>query len=459
MPNGQPPPRPAGTGTPGEPRGPAEWPSTRPAARAARWPRPRWPAALGTLLIVLALAGWVAWQNLRGDLHAPGADSSVPVTPELVARGSYLALAGNCAGCHTARGGAPYAGGRGIATPFGTVYAGNLTPDADTGLGAWSAGDFWRALHNGRSRDGRLLVPAFPYPHYTQVTRADADALFAWLRKLPAVAQANTAHTLRFPYDSSLALALWRALFFRPGEFQPRPEQSLEWNRGAYLVQGLGHCAACHAGRNLLGATRDDAALAGGEIPQQNWYAPSLSDPAQAGVAHWPRADVVALLQTGISPQASVLGPMADVVFRSTRHLQADDLQAMATYLQALPQQAVPPAAVREAPDPAVLAEGARLYERDCSDCHGRQGEGVPGAYPALAGNRTVTMDPPTNVLRVILAGGFPPTTAGNPQPHGMPPFQGRLSPAELAAVATSIRQSWGNRAPAVLPQDVLRLR
>ncbi len=422
-------------------------------------PRRRWRAAAATLAALLALSAWVAWQNLRGDHHAAGAASSVPVTPELVARGAYLALAGNCAGCHTARGGTPYAGGRGIATPFGTVYAGNLTPDAETGLGAWSAGDFWRALHNGRSRSGRLLVPAFPYPHYTQVTRADADAMFAWLRTLPAVRQPNPAHTLRFPYDSTLVLAVWRALFFRPGEFEARPDQSAEWNRGAYLAQGLGHCAACHAGRNLLGATRDDAALAGGAIPQQNWYAPSLADPAQAGVAHWPRADVVALLQTGVAPQGSVLGPMAEVVFRSTQHLHAADLEAIAVYLQALPQRPVPPPAAREAPDPAVLTEGARLYERDCSDCHGAQGQGLPGAYPALAGNRTVTMDPPTNLLRAILAGGFPPTTAGHPQPHGMPPFQGRLNPGEVAAVATYLRQSWGHQAPAVLPQEVLRLR
>ncbi len=427
----------------------------RPAGR--RGSRARWLAAV--LALLMGLAAWVAWQNLRGDGHAPGAASTVPVTPELVRRGAYLALAGNCAGCHSARGGAPYAGGRGIATPFGTVYAGNLTPDADTGIGAWSAGDFWRALHNGRSRDGRLLVPAFPYPHYTQVTRADADAIHAWLRTLPPVRQANTAHTLRFPYDSTLALAVWRALFFRPGEFEAQPQQTAAWNRGAYLVQGLGHCAACHAGRNMLGATRDATALAGGQMPQQHWYAPSLADPDQAGVSHWPRGDVVALLKTGVSPQASVLGPMAEVVFRSTQYLDDADLQAMAVYLQSLPHRAAPPAARRDDAAPAVLAEGARLYERDCSDCHGQKGEGRAGAYPALAGNRTVTMDPATNLLRVILAGGFPPTTTGHPQPHGMPPFQGRLNPAEVAAVATYIRRSWGHRAAPVLPQDVLRLQ
>ena len=203
-----------------------------------------------------------------------GAGTGTGTDPSLVERGAYLARAGNCQGCHTAQGGAPYAGGRGVPTPFGTVFAPNLTPDASTGLGEWSANDFWRALHHGRARDGRLLYPAFPYPNYTRVTRADADALFAYLHSLSPVTQANTRHALAWPFDQQVALAVWRALYFRAAEVKAtggpdaerEPGRSAEWQRGAYLVEGLGHCNACHASRNALGATASTLDLAGGLI-------------------------------------------------------------------------------------------------------------------------------------------------------------------------------------------------
>lgn len=422
-------------------------------------PRGRVAVALAALLAACAVvAGSVGWLNLRGDAHFAQADFTVPVTPALVVRGAYLALAGNCAGCHTAPGGAPYAGGRGIDTPFGTVYAGNLTPDAATGLGAWSAGDFWRALHNGRSRDGRLLYPAFPYPDMTQTTREDADALFAYLRTLTPVAQAPRPHALRAPFDTQVALALWRALYFRPGVYEPDATRSAEWNRGAYLVRGLGHCASCHAPRNLLGATRDAQGLGGGAIPVQGWVAPSLAAADAAGVQRWPLDDVVALLRTGVSPQGSALGPMAQVVMRSTQHLDDADLRAMATYLQSLPAQAAARAAP-PAPDPASMARGERLYGDHCADCHGPQGQGAAGAYPALAGNRSVQLDDPANVVRVIVEGGFAPATDGHPRPYGMPPFGHRLNRAEIADVATYVRNAWGQRAGAVRELDVIDVR
>jgi len=404
------------------------------------------------------LAGAVAWLNLRGDAHFAQADSTVAPTPALVARGAYLARVGNCAGCHTAPGGAAYAGGRGIDTPFGTVYAGNLTPDNATGLGAWTAGDFWRALHNGRSRDGRLLYPAFPYPDLTQTTREDSDALFAYLRTLPAVAQPARPHALRWPFDSTVALALWRALYFRPGVFEPDPARSAEWNRGAYLVRGLGHCAACHAPRNALGATRDAQALGGGAIPMQGWVAPSLSDDAEAGVRHWAPEDVAALLRTGVSPRGTALGPMAQVVMRSTQHLDDADLRAMVAYLQSLPADPAARAAA-PAPDPASMARGQRLYDDHCADCHGAQGQGAAGAYPALAGNRSVTMASPANVVRVIVEGGFAPATAGHPRPYGMPPFGQSLQRDEIADVATYVRNAWGTQAGAVRELDVIDVR
>jgi cytochrome c553 len=384
--------------------------------------------------------------------------SSLAASPALIERGAYLARAGDCAACHTERGGAPYAGGRGIDTPFGTVYASNLTPDPGTGLGRWSADDFWQALHHGRSRDGRLLVPAFPYTATTRVTREDADALFAYLRSLPAVAKPNRAHALRFPFDTQAAIAAWRALFFRPGVFEPDPKQSAAWNRGAYLVTGLGHCAACHAPRNLLGATRDAPALGGGPMPQARWYAPSLAAAAEGGVADWPAQDVVALLRDGRTARGTALGPMAEVVFRSTQHLSAEDLAAVATYLKALPASPAASAPARVA-HPAVNARGAQLYRDHCASCHGEQGEGAAGVYAPLAGRRTVTMASPANAIRMVIAGGFPPATAGNPRPYGMPPFGQVLGDEDIEAVVSYIRQAWGNAAPAVTLSDVQRAR
>jgi len=416
------------------------------------------------LVLLAALAGGVVWLNLRGEAPIPADAAPAAGTPEQAARGEYLARAGNCATCHTARGGAPYAGGRGLATPFGTVYASNLTPDETTGLGRWSADHFWRALHHGRSYDGRLLYPAFPYPDTTRVTRADSDALYAYLRTLPAVRQPNTPHALEFPYGTQAALAVWRALFFRAGTFEPEAQQSAEWNRGAYLVRGLSHCAACHGGRNFLGATpQGGLSLAGGLIPMRNWYAPALTAPDQAGVADWPLDDIVALLRDGVSPRGAALGPMADVVFRSTQHLAAADLSAMAVFLKSLPQSAAREAHAK-APDPAQRELGEKRYATHCAACHGERGEGARNAagatlYPPLAGNRMVAMDPPANLVRVIVHGGYLPATAGNPRPFGMPPFAQVLSDSEIAAISTFLRSSWGSQAEAVSAQEVGRYR
>ena len=421
----------------------------------------------GLCVLVLAIAALVWHLNTRDepDLSASLSTLSQPVnaTPELLARGAYLARAGNCAACHTTRGGVPYAGGRGIDTPFGMVYSSNLTPDIGTGIGSWSAAEFWRALHNGRSKDGRLLYPAFPYPSYTLVSRADSDALYAYLRSLPATAQPATPHALRWPFNQQPALAVWRALYFTPARFQPEPAQSAEWNRGAYLVRGLGHCGACHTARNALGATDDRLDLAGGLIPVQNWYAPSLTSPQEAGVHDWPLEDTVRLLQTGMSSQGAVLGPMAEVVQQSTQYLSPQDLTAMATYLKALPHTPTQPVrntsvAVRN------VQRGAKLYDQHCAQCHGDQGQGVQiqggqMAYPALAGNRAVTLANTANLVHAVRNGGFAPATAGNPRPFGMPPFVLVLSDADIAAVLSHIRASWGNQAAAVGELDVSRLR
>lgn len=420
-----------------------------------------WTLAALAALLVVAVAT-VVLLNLRGEDALPATPQAFQSSPELIAQGAYLARVGNCMGCHTTQGGAPYAGGRGIETPFGVVHTSNLTPDTVTGIGHWSAAEFWRALHNGRSKDGRLLYPAFPYPNYTQVTRADSDALYAYLRSLPPVAQPNRPHALRFPYNTQAALAAWRALFFTPGTAlqQPAsdPAQSLDWNRGAYLVGGLGHCAACHTPRNALGASSEALAFSGGLIPVQNWYAPALNAAAEAGVAQWPLEDVVALLKTGVAPHGSVIGPMAEMVFNSTQYLSDADARAMAVYLQALPQQARPARPFAAGPA-AALERGAKVYEQQCAQCHGDSGQGKPGAFPALAGNRAVTLADPTNVLRVVLQGGYLPATAGNPRPHGMPPFMHVLRDDDVAAVASFVRQSWGNQAASVATIDVYRVR
>jgi mono/diheme cytochrome c family protein len=418
------------------------------------------------LVVVLlgSFAAAVAWLNLRGEAPIPAGAAPSTGTPAQAARGEYLVRIGNCVTCHTARGGIPWAGGRGIATPFGTVFAGNLTPDSETGIGRWSVDHFWRAMHHGRSFDGRLLYPAFPYPDMSRVSREDSDAIYHYLRTLAPVHQPNTPHALHFPYSTQAALAVWRALFFRPGRFEPDAARSAEWNRGAYLVRGLGHCAACHGGRNLFGATPERGmSLAGGLIPMRNWYAPALDSPDEAGVADWEPDHIVALLRDGTSPRASVLGPMADVVYRSLQHLREDDLRAIAAFLKSLPQRRTPTAGGKP-PDPAVRELGSELYETHCADCHGARGEGARAAggatmLPALAGNRLVTMGPPANLIRVIVHGGFLPSTAGNPRPFGMPPYGLALTDAEIAAVASFLRMSWGNRAGAVTPQEVARFR
>ncbi len=406
-------------------------------------------AALCGLLTVTAVAIW--WLNTRGDalINSPLATTST------AQRGAYLAQVGNCAGCHTARGGQPYAGGLAIQTPFGSVYASNLTPDAANGIGSWSRAEFWRAMHHGRSKDGRLLYPAFPYTSYTLVTRDDSDALFAYLKSLPAANQANQADAVRFPFNSQAALAVWRALYFKPGNYQADTRQSIDWNRGAYLTEGLGHCSACHAARNALGAT-DGLNLAGGLIPVQNWYAPSLVTTQEAGLQDWRIDDIKTLFKTGIAPQASVNGPMAEVVLGSTQHWSDADLNAMAVYLKALPAAAATPLPTT----PGQTSErGSKLYEQHCAQCHGENGQGMPNAYPALAGNRAVATPQTANLVQVVLNGGYAPATHGNPRPFGMPPFVLVLTDADVAEVLTHIRSSWGNQAPGVSAFDVNRIR
>lgn len=385
--------------------------------------------------------------------------STLAHADDVVERGRYLAIAGDCASCHTAKNGKPFAGGRVIPTPFGPIPAPNLTPDATTGIGTWSADDFFRALHEGKSRDGTSLYPAFPFTSYTKVTRADSDAIFAWLKTLPAVHQPPLSDTLRFPYRMRWLMAPWRGMFFDAGEYVADASRSASWNRGAYLVQGLGHCNECHARRNGFGAPVTEPLLAGGIVPVQNWYAPDLSMGVNGGLAGWSEADVVALLKTGRSSHGTALGPMAEVVMKSTRHLTDEDLGAIATYLKSLPDRDPRKAAESIAGAKDLVANGRGTYEKHCAACHGDDGGGKGDAYPPLDRNPTVTDPTGINVIRAVLSGGFAPATEGNPRPYSMPPFSQRLDDDEVAGVVSYIRQAWSNKASAVSPGDVRAYR
>ncbi|WP_295990952.1 cytochrome c [Rugamonas sp.] len=416
------------------------------------------PYLLGAAVLVTVAAAALMLYPPDDAGPAPGATAALTPAAK-IARGAYLAQAGDCMACHTTRGGAAYAGGRALQTPFGSVLSPNITSDRETGIGAWSADDFWHALHNGKARDGRLLYPAFPYANYTRVTRDDADALYAYFQSLPAVHQVSQPHQLRFPYNQQIMLAAWRALYFRPAVFHAQGGQSVAWNRGAYLVEGLGHCSACHATRNTLGAS--NGTLSGGLIPILGWYAPSLTSDGEAGLGDWLPQHVTALLKTGVSPRATVFGPMAEVVQRSLQHLDDADVAAMASYLRALP--ATPSHSDYErdksAGAQAFLAAGAKLYQDHCIDCHGAHGEGKAPGYPPLDGNRALTMAEAVNPVRIVLNGGFAPGTAGNPRPYGMPPFGHVLSDVEVAQVVSYLRGTWSNNAPPVSGVDVNKYR
>ena len=452
-----------------------------------------------------AVTAWLASQPVTGAGHpeasmaqppplrcgslevAANAAASAPMmlpshSAELT-RGQELVRLGNCASCHTALGGALFAGGRAIPTRFGTFYAPNITPDPETGIGRWTPEDFWRALHAGLAPDGAPLYPAFPYPDYTKLERSDVDAMYAFLRTLPPVRAPNRAHELRFPYRVRTLLAAWRWRYFRAGSYRPDPAHDAAWNRGAYLVQALAHCSACHAARNALGAELSVLRPSGAQI--LGWYAPSLVDAQEASLHDWTLADIEALLgagavgtsgeltdapaansanvSTSASPagrreQAVTLGPMAQVVFESLQYAAPADLESMARYLQTLPTVAAVSDRTQRASD-EILYEGQVLYGRHCSACHGERGEGRNPLGPSLGGNRAVTMSSVINPIRLVLFGGYAPGTDANPTPFGMPPFSEQLSDDQIARVLTYIRQSWGNGAAPVDASAVAALR
>ena len=412
-------------------------------------------AALGAIAV-----GVVLWMQPGALPDSPNA--AVPdATTQVIIRGEYLARAGDCVACHTNPTGKPFAGGRVMPTPFGALYTPNITPDDETGIGKWTADEFYRMMHTGVSKDGTLLYPAMPFASYTRVTRADSDAIYAYLMSVVPVNQPNRPQELRFPFNNRDLLLGWRTLYFTEGEYVPDPKQTVEWNRGAYLVQGLGHCSMCHTAINVLGGSSESKAFEGGMIPNQDWYAPSLTSNREAGLGNWDIKDIADLLQVGVSHRGATYGPMAEVVYNSLQYLTDEDVKAMAVYLKSLPPRDSEPLPTSQARlvDPTVMETGRKVYATQCAMCHGNEGKGVPPAFPPLAGNPSITMSSPVNAIRMVLNGGYPPGTRKNPRPHGMPPFSQVLNDNEVAAVVTYIRVAWDNTGTPVAPAQANGLR
>lgn len=408
----------------------------------------------GAALAVAAFSGAVLAQPKPSPQSAPAPVQASAAREGIIQRGRYLVEAGDCVACHTEQGGARMAGGRAVPTPFGTLLAPNITPDSDTGIGRWSADDFYRALHEGKDREGRHLYPAFPYNYYTKVTREDADAMFAYLQSVPAVRHEVHSNQLPFPFNIRALMVVWNWLFFDEGTYRPDAEKPAQWNRGAYLVQGLGHCAACHTPKNFLGGPKDDRAFQGGHFAE--WFAPDITANRRFGVGAWSDEALREFLHDGHNEHSLASGEMGEVVTFSTSQLDDVDLAAVVAYVRSLPPS---PAIRTSAPDPAVMRQGEAIWQDACSACHRMDGSGVPKYFPPLKANSNVQQSDPTTLLHFVLAGTRHWPTQGAPTPLSMPAFDWKLDDAQVAAVVTYVRNSWGNAAPPVSADQVADLR
>jgi mono/diheme cytochrome c family protein len=373
-----------------------------------------------------------------------------------IERGRYLAIAADCTACHTdPAGGAPFAGGRDIQTPFGKLRSPNITPDPTYGIGAWTDEDFDAALRRGRRPDGSRLYPAMPYPFYARMSREDALAIRAFLKTLAPVRARVKVNLLPFPFSIRASMIAWDALFFRPEEFHADGKHTAQWNRGAFLVQGPGHCGACHTPKNLLGADENERALKGYTL--QNWFAPDLTQDAQRGLHEWSQADIIEYLKSGHNRFAAASGPMAEEVAYSSSLMERADLAAIAEYLKG---QAADTDSVASLPrtDPTVVA-GQAIYLDLCSACHQNDGSGVAALIPNIAASASVASKDPTTVLRVLLEGARSVATDMEPTAPAMPGFGGQLSDLQVACVANYIRNTWDHAAIAVSAEQVRKLR
>jgi len=398
---------------------------------------------------MVALPARLAW---RTALAALALVASTGWTQTLVERGEYLARAGDCVSCHTTPGGAPFAGGLRLDTPFGYMLAPNITPDAETGIGRWSGADFYRAVHDGVNKRGQDMYPTMPYDFYTRVTRADVDALYAYLRTIKPVRNAVDINHLDFPFNQRFTMGVWRELYFTEGTYRPNAGKSASWNRGAYLVEGLGHCSDCHSPRNLMGGIEKSKAFQGAVI--DGWFALDLTSDISTGLGSWSAEELATYFKTGVAKdKTTTLGPMAEVIRNSLSYLTDADRLAMAEYLKSLPPESTLRTG-RPTPDPTKV-RGAQLYADNCSGCHQARGRGLPGVFPPLAGNPVVLAADPNNILKVVDRGirarnGF----------IAMPAFNTQLTDQQVAEIANYVRTSWGNSAaPNATPPMVAKLR
>jgi mono/diheme cytochrome c family protein len=383
---------------------------------------------------------------------------------ELTSRGQYLVTAGNCASCHTVRGGGFMAGGVAFETPFGTLYSTNISSDPETGIGAWSDRDFLNSMRYGVRPNGEHLYPAFPYTAFTKTADEDIAAMYAYLQSIPPVQQSTPENELSFPFNERALLPFWKFLYLDAGEFEPDSNESEQHNRGAYLVEALGHCSACHSPRNFLGAEKTSVAMSGGEyldrVERGNyrpWSAPNLTG-TERGLALWSHQDVAEYLKTARNGFIESFGPMNEVIMNSTRHLSEADIRSMAEYLKGLTGV---DEAISIEPDSQIMGRGRTIYNLHCGTCHLPTGEGDPEMAPKLnQGSLVVQSDNPASMINAIL---YSPKTPGAPLlpkwRHPMEEFQYELDDEEIAAVATFIRNSWENAAGTVTAQHVARQR
>ena len=411
----------------------------------------------------------IATLTLLGSFSAVGAEDDQQA---LIKQGEYLARAGDCVACHTVKGGKPFAGGLAMETPIGTIYSTNITPDP-SGIGAYSFEDFDKAVRHGVAKNGSTLYPAMPYPSYARVNQADMQALYAYFMKgVAPVAQANKDSDIPWPMSMRWPLAMWRWAFAPAvADFTPVAGQDPVVSRGAYLVEGLGHCGACHTPRALtmqekaLGAD-DGSAFLSGSAPLEGWIAKNLRGDHTDGLGSWDEAQLVQFLKTGRSDRSAVFGGMSDVIEHSMQYMSPADLTAIARYLKSLP--AVDPADKPHKYDPAVAdalwngddsKRGAAVYIDNCAACHRTDGNGYKRVFPALAGNPVLQSEDPTSLIHIVLKGGTLPATHTAPSTFTMPAFDWRLSDQEVADVVNFIRTSWGNKGGDVTAKEVKALR
>jgi mono/diheme cytochrome c family protein len=389
-------------------------------------------------------------------------------------RGAYLARAGDCITCHTAGpNAAPFAGGLPINSPFGVIYSTNITPDPIYGIGKYTVDDFERAVRNGVAKDGRRLYPAMPYPSFAAITDEDIQALYDYFMNEVAPVNRKPPETrLPFPFNIRFSLFFWNLAFINNERFKPRDDRDAEWNRGAYLVQSLGHCGACHTPRGLAfqeSAYSEDSPLYLSGAVVDNWFAANLRGDHASGLQRWSEADIAEFLKAGHSGGGTAFGSMTDVVENSMQYLREDDLKAIARYLKSLPARGEKPSYDPDRPDVyikfaalksgAVERPGAGLYESFCAKCHQLNGNGKAGKFPKLAGNSIVLSENATSLIRLLLEGGKTAETKTSLKPHEMPSFAAKFTDRQIAEVLSFIRNSWGNAASPVTARQVASLR